>query len=403
MRVVGWSKKMCSLQPDDDWAPAALSKTALTGNSDCVKCKAILATIILRDASYCDSCFKVVFSHRVRMAAGKAFKTFQAQDTSLGASKNQKIRILLALDASLNAAVLLHAILEPYLSAPNRPCPFEFVAVYIDNPFSNQKIEQEAFLSICKERYNIAAHCVPLSSIFHEGSPERDHEVFEKLYTTLPSQTLKNSALKILVTDLLMQLAVQYSCSTVFMATGCQDNAVSLISQVAQGRGYTLPIESAPFYSKNILFSDVRHIIHVVKPLRDITSEEISKYTLVHQVDRFAAAETTLKVSSSIQEITKSFLFNLQEGFPSTVSTVTRTGSKIATEVVSPDDTTVTMECLLCGMSVQRDSHAWKNRITISSLPSSNTPTEDGTLTATLCYGCEYFRPFIQLFPVIKF
>ena len=408
---------MCSLQPES-WDTAAEDQgqqQASTLSCECVKCKDKPASIILRDASYCGECFKIVFSHKVRMVIGKAFKSFELDQSSLLLNtRAEKIKILLALPSSINSAVLLHAVLEPYLSAPSRPCPFEFVAVHIvqegnfileersgkieKNIVEEQNSTDKTFYEICQVKYNIAAHMVPLSSIFPAEGAEKS---LQKLWTALPNQTLRDSALNILSDSLLLKVAKEHSCSVVFLATGSQENAISLISIVAQGNGYNLPIETAPFYSKRISASDA---IHIVKPLRDIPFEELLSYFSVHHLDSLFdnSKIPNLKVNS-IQELTKSFLLNLQSSFPSTISTVTRTGTKIFTKTLTDS---FSLQCSLCHMQVQDGGHAWRERTTIRTISETAFPINnqsDKFFARSFCNGCEYFRSYLDLFPASIF
>jgi cytoplasmic tRNA 2-thiolation protein 2 len=379
---------MCSLQPDS-WEIQASERTTykqLMDSSKCVKCKIQDAKIFLRDANYCNTCFLTVFSHKLRMTIGKAFKYFPEER-----SVNEKRKILVAMDESINSSVLLDALLEPYLSAPTRPCPFEFIAVHIDTSLS----ETTSFKSLdsIKEKYKVDAHIFQLSASYSPNINVPNYEALKKLLDVLPTETLRASAYKVIMNDFIYRVALYLDCKTVFLAVGSQENAINLITNVAIGKGYTLPIDTAPYSAKKI---DGRSMT-VVKPLRDITRQEIESYAELKQLtslfDHSGAPATHQK---SIQDLTKEFLIGLQREFPATLSTVTRTGDKVATEWRMAMDESVET-CILCQSRIQRGAHRWRDNMTIYQAATAAKSAE--TEKATLCYSCSYLQPYLSYLP----
>lgn len=85
------------------------------------------------------------------------------------------------------------------------------------------------------------------------------------------------------------------------------------------------------------------------------------------------------------------FVTQLQNDFPSTVSTITRTVSKLDTGATSASE-----RCRLCFNFMQSGSHEWNATHTIYTLESGE--AKDGKLNYTdLCYSCLTIQKEIKL------
>ncbi|KFW84049.1 Cytoplasmic tRNA 2-thiolation protein 2, partial [Manacus vitellinus] len=107
-------------------------------------------------------------------------------------------------------------------------------------------------------------------------------------------------------------------------------------------------------------FTDKRHgDVMVVRPMRDYTAKEIAFYNHFFNIPTVIVPPlfTKRREKPSIHHLIERFLLGLQEDFPSTISTVYRTGEKL-----SPDPAKASSEsqrCLLCLCGLDIEGGEW--------------------------------------------
>lgn len=166
-----------------------------------------------------------------------------------------------------------------------------------------------------------------------------------------------------------------------FFGTSATRVTIKLLSSMSRGRGWSLGFgEVQP--------ESTQYGLKVYQPLLNTSSKEIAYY------NRFAIPENSKAVvnrtfttfappKASIDRLTEELVVSLERGFPSTVSTVARTGNKIsfAGEAKEGD-----RFCTLCGWPARAKANEWKNGIAITKLGGEE--NERNVLADILCYGC---------------
>ena len=190
-------------------------------------------------------------------------------------------------------------------------------------------------------------HCVSLADLFSQKeafleqnlhhvdiSDESLKELFEKVATA----TAREDLLAHLYRNLLQKVAKDHGYDYIMVGDCGTNIAVRILADVSQGRGAQLPF--------NVNFKDARSEVPVLRPMREFTKKEIEFYNCFCNVTSFAIPAFTTKASShgSIHRLTEELIFGLQAVFPSTVSTVLKTGNKISSNVNSRDGG----HCVLC-------------------------------------------------------
>ncbi|XP_053689342.1 cytoplasmic tRNA 2-thiolation protein 2 [Sabethes cyaneus] len=119
-------------------------------------------------------------------------------------------------------------------------------------------------------------------------------------------------------------MAKKLECGYVFLSDIGLNLAKTLLSNVALGRGRSLALDVA--------FCDDRDDqVKLIRPMRDLNPDEIENYVLFSENSlRFLDPEDPFKEKASLQSLTSKFVDGLQERFSATVSTVFRTGDKLA-------------------------------------------------------------------------
>ncbi|KFP72526.1 Cytoplasmic tRNA 2-thiolation protein 2, partial [Acanthisitta chloris] len=110
-------------------------------------------------------------------------------------------------------------------------------------------------------------------------------------------------------------------------------------------------------------FVDNRHgDVMVVRPMRDYTSKEIAFYNHFFGVPTVIVPPlfTKRREKPSIHHLVQDFLLGLQEDFPSTISTVYRTGEKLSPEPAKASSEE--QRCLLCLCGLDIEGGEWSGQ-----------------------------------------
>ncbi|NWU32509.1 CTU2 protein, partial [Dyaphorophyia castanea] len=153
--------------------------------------------------------------------------------------------------------------------------------------------------------------------------------------------TAREELLQMLRTHLIVQTARDRGYSKVMMGESLTRVAVKLLTNLSLGRGAYLAVDTG--------FTDRRHgDVMVVRPMRDYTAKEIAFYNHFFSVPTVVVPPlfTKRREKPSIHQLVERFLLGLQEEFPSTISTVYRTGEKLSPEPAKASSES--QRCLLC-------------------------------------------------------
>jgi cytoplasmic tRNA 2-thiolation protein 2 len=123
---------------------------------------------------------------------------------------------------------------------------------------------------------------------------------------------------------LLVEVARKQGFSKVLVGDNATRLAVRLLGDVAQGRGRTIPLDTG-------FIDDRATDVLLIRPLREFPANEVVMYATFNGLHSVSIPHlTTLEPEhTSIERLTESFVAGLQVDFPSTVSTVFRTGDKL--------------------------------------------------------------------------
>lgn len=86
--------------------------------------------------------------------------------------------------------------------------------------------------------------------------------------------------------------------------------------------------------------------VTIIRPLRMFEVKELAYYNLFHSLDVVSFESPKENNGSYIQSLIEKFVGNLQMNFPSTISTIVRTGDKLST----PNG--VGTKCKLCQVDI---------------------------------------------------
>ncbi|XP_048371161.1 cytoplasmic tRNA 2-thiolation protein 2 isoform X2 [Sphaerodactylus townsendi] len=166
-----------------------------------------------------------------------------------------------------------------------------------------------------------------------------------RLFGAVKTLTAKEELLQTLRNHLILHVARTNGYTKVMVGDSCSRVAVKLLTNLSLGRG--------AFLAGDTGFSDGRHgDVLVLRPMREYSAKEIAFYNRLFRVPAVftPSLDTKAPDRASIHRLIESFLYKLQSEFPSTISTVYRTGEKLGT---APQDAAAGGDaeperCLLC-------------------------------------------------------
>ncbi|XP_048755383.2 cytoplasmic tRNA 2-thiolation protein 2-like isoform X1 [Ostrea edulis] len=361
---------MCSVQEGEEISPVRREK--IVEERKCMKCekKAVLVTRV--NDAFCRECFMVYVTHKFRAAIGKSKLIRDGETVLVGVSGGQA------------SSCLLHLIQEGLGGRAHKKLRFKPGLVFIDEGVTvgmsaeerlttcSQVLEimektgfpcyvraLEQAMELDKESIqNSSQHSVPVStepdsvsevSSNSSGNLTKYDEAEEKLkvlLNSLKSVSAKEDLIKSLRQNILIDLARKEGYTKVMLGDCSTRLAVRLLTDIAQGRGAHVAMDTA--------FADTRcHEITLVRPIRDFSSKEVTLYNILNNVPSVFIPTITTKApdSVSIEHLTEKFVTGLQAEYPSTTSNIMRTGEKLHTEKKKDNEN----QCTICQAPLDTD------------------------------------------------
>uniref|UniRef100_A0A182K6R7 Cytoplasmic tRNA 2-thiolation protein 2 n=1 Tax=Anopheles christyi TaxID=43041 RepID=A0A182K6R7_9DIPT len=338
---------MCSIVEDDfgdDGGAHAMKEDTpqpeLAGNELCRKCNTEQAVLKLNQKEVqCRGCFLNYVRHKFR--------------ASLGSTKivRRGSRVLIILTGTPENITLLDMVrygLEQDAFKQLRIIP---ILLYVDDDFVENtcegRLQQLAKrLQVLKQFHTFPSYYTVCGSSKHVDltfddsfSPagfEQDEQRLLKILDAVRSVSSKQDLLEQVRKQTYRQIAQTLQCNYVFLSDIGIDLAKTLLSNVALGRGCSL--------AQDVAFCDDRDdAVKLIRPIRDLNPDEVGNYLQYSETPLLALPIAKhFDEKPSLQNLTAKFIDNLMESFPSTVSTVYRTGDKLdAPKVVRNGPTTI--------------------------------------------------------------
>ncbi|XP_067001617.2 cytoplasmic tRNA 2-thiolation protein 2-A isoform X2 [Anabrus simplex] len=342
---------MCSVNEEelDDGNQFMEVKPPIGVGTLCKKCEVNKAEVVLRirDA-YCRDCFISSTTHKFRAVLGKS-RLLKIHDN-----------VLIAVSPSNSSLALLHLVKTGVNDTTQKRLRCTPYAVYIDGAVLDQTSDQRKRLcsDIVRQilSFGIPTYVSSLdkslisemnSQLYVNADNDTNLELNEEgdaklrnLIADVQSLTSRDDLVQKLRHKLLFIIAEQLKCNKIFVAETGTHLAIKLMTNLSLGRGAQLPYD--------IGFCDSRHPdVKLLRPLRDLTSKEIVFYNIFNDMEAIHCPSFGTKSDPycSIQKLTEKFIVELQNEFPSTISTVFRTGEKLSADNLShtPEES-----CVLC-------------------------------------------------------
>lgn len=342
---------MCSIGEDDFGDEGGVhamvpSVTEAVGPSisdgiPCSKCKnpEAIYKLPFREAE-CKECFLLYARHKFRAA--------------LGSSKilPKNANVVLLFDGSPQSLVLLDMLHHAQQQNAFKRLHCNAVVLYIDDyqlmhETAKSIDDNHLFLMdleniLCKyscfrsfvlplvHKDKAEKFIIPLDTVtedYFTQELELEKHAFVQSIKSIKSLTSRQDFVKHHRSKLIAVATKHFKCNFAFMSDISTDLASDLLSAVALGRGGSAALDVA------LVDDRLGDGVLLCRPIKDLSVIEIELYIKAQdlQVIPFKHYGDDGGSSASLQNLTQSFILNLQQNFSSTVSTVFRTGSKIAT------------------------------------------------------------------------
>lgn len=333
---------MCSIGEDDFGDEGGLHtmikdpKEITVPDEICKKCneRKIVVKINLRDAQ-CQPCFYQYARHKFRAALGST------RIVDRGA------RVLLVFDGSIESCVMFDMIRYGLTQDLYKRITFVPYAIYIDDSCAFESDTQKRQENLTKFKklldyfqfesyYTSIATDKTIRKI--EGAqqlklPLTDEQVeeeqkFVNALNSLGSLTSRQDFVHVSQMNAIRKTAELLDCKFAFLSTVNHQIATDLLANIALGRGNSVANE--------ISICDNRGKVKILRPIRNLSDIEVDTYVKFNddvpwpQNVRNYSNSSDSNPTLSLQNLTRQFINGLQENFTSTVSTVFRTGDKIA-------------------------------------------------------------------------
>ncbi|KAI7857441.1 hypothetical protein BDC45DRAFT_544229 [Circinella umbellata] len=165
-----------------------------------------------------------------------------------------------------------------------------------------------------------------------------------ELFNGINKNTAKEDLYWHIKMTMLVTLAKKEGCSYIFMGDTATRQAIKMISMTGKGRGYSIPFDIG--VENDTTFPGLT----ILRPMKDMLSKEIGLYNRFKDLEEYVIPPTDFNTGkpakSSIERLTEEFITTLDRDFPSTVSTISRTASKLT----PLNDVDLSKKCAICNM-----------------------------------------------------
>ncbi|XP_032529215.2 cytoplasmic tRNA 2-thiolation protein 2 [Danaus plexippus] len=278
----------------------------------CRKCNGPGTVFVRKEYCYCNDCFITNTNHKFRACIGKNKKL----------TSNEKV--LVCLSGGKSSTVLLDLIynginLDSHKKL--RIVPF-FVHITGIKKESESKKTTDMIIDQC-QKYNFDLYVVNIQE--YKSNEDISYCTNSFSPATLAAKNLNfttttgQDVLTKIKHNLFIRISKQLGCRFVLTAETTTLLAMKLLSSIVIGRGSQV--------ENDIGFADNRDgNVEILRSMRDITNEEIDIYLNIKQM---CVDPKDSDQEISLQAAIRDFVLDLQENYPSTISTVCKTADKL--------------------------------------------------------------------------
>ncbi|XP_037938475.1 cytoplasmic tRNA 2-thiolation protein 2 [Teleopsis dalmanni] len=317
--------------PESDIAAIDVSSQTI-----CWKCGQTNSVYKLKNRqAECEQCFLAYVRHKFR--------------ATLGVSKVilRNATVLLIFDGSAESLVLLDMLQHALTLNMHKRLHCNVIVLHIDDyqlqhTKPNSQLEHIEYLLAIKNilaRYSFfKCHLVPINykeplemfsfeniNAFVNNITEHESELLKRIQA-INTLTKRQDYLKRRRNHVIAKVASHLKCKYAFVPEYSKELAAELLTAVALGRGGSVALDVALIDDRLI------EGVKLVRPLKELNAEEVELYIKAQKLEplpisRYGKAEGC---RASLPNLIEAFVHKLQSNYPSTISTISRVGEKLA-------------------------------------------------------------------------
>ncbi|KAI8884913.1 hypothetical protein K501DRAFT_216726 [Backusella circina FSU 941] len=383
----------------------------MADKSICCKCKSEQSTVLIRFAPYCQKCFLYVFVGKYRSillrlkpierVRGKVLLACSGGPSSMALvnltndfiqpvpEHKKKIQLVpSAVICHIDESTLFgnnHTLSEQLgQNMREKYQQFPYVSHRLEEVFGKDFMKDPEFNKVLLSATNGVENTKyeHMVNIDDKSSALSPAEQLVELFKNIKNATAKEDLLWHLKMAMLVQVAKREGCVYIFMGDSSTRQAIKMISLTSKGRGYSLALDIGVENQKS--FKDVG----IMRPMKDMLTKEIGFYNHFVGINQYVITtenySTKMPGKSSIGRLTEEFIVGLERDFPSTVSTVCRTTTKLN----PASDMDTGKSCAICLMPIQPGINEWRKHITVTNVPEGNNNKQEGCDSCNSASGC---------------
>lgn len=386
---------MCSNIEDDTLITMTKAEVEpINFQETCKKCNEskIAVKLKFKDAQ-CEKCFLAYVRHKFR--------------ASLGSTKvvGRGATILIVYDGRPKSSVLLDMLRFAFFQDTYKKLHFEPHVLYIDdsalfNLTDEQRCNRLQRVEILLEQFGFKAYgtsiadtsnCLQSYEEYKKQAISNDRvDEFKAKLGSIMSHTSCDDYIGNIRTNIIRNIASKLNANFAFTSEIESDLAKIFLTNVTLGRGGSV--------CQDIAFCDTRGDIPIIRPIRNLDAVEVDHYIKFNKIECLEVNEIGMDslFEKSLQNVTKSFVDELQTNFPSTISTIFRTGDKISGITVDMSKIIDEGNCSFCGSGRPVDKSETIQALEYSRFVSENScenrlnfSNDNSDNFSKLCYGCK--------------
>ncbi|CAH0555444.1 unnamed protein product [Brassicogethes aeneus] len=298
-------------------------------NTKCNKCRENDPIVVLRSKdAYCEACFLAGATHKFKALLGK-HKLIRPND-----------KVLIHHQIGHPSTALLHFLRCGLDLTTHKKLRFDVIFVYVeDNSQFTVDYRKEVLKKIENEikLFKFVIKFVSFNDYIVNNNKlgdivdnpdnltlnEDDKININNIFVSKLNKTNKNDILHIKKRNLLIEIAKNLNCKFILTPEISSDIASQLLGEISLGRGSHVPIDTGFCDDRN---QDVK----ILRPLRLFDMKELAFYNKLNSLDPISIKQTEINPYSSVQDLMKKFVNDLQVNYPATVTTIMKTGDKLA-------------------------------------------------------------------------
>ncbi|KAF2665198.1 hypothetical protein BT63DRAFT_429127 [Microthyrium microscopicum] len=351
----------------------------------CKRCNAHEAALVVRNEPLCRSCFTIYINTKII----KRMEAFRTRNSAEG----HRRKLLLPISFGVSSTCLLDVLsrhIKQQQDRNGRP-GYSLILLHVTGAsLSTSAGEEDKNIEKLKEAYPQHPYFeLDLSSVYDsgrsldQGSQEEAAFKLQRLLDSASSATSRSDIVSVLLTRAIVKFAIAHECEGILWGDSTTKLAEKILAESAKGRGFSLPwqvTDGETPYGINFYFP-VREVLK--KELLDFAKMTDSRLVDLISDEAFTPAQAPVSSkNTTIDLLMKQYFESVEESYPSIVSNVVRTSTKLQPSVVG------LRRCKLCTHPVTKEQlgiESWEG-----TQDSEKDPSGD---KLELCYGCSRTIP----------